>query len=153
MAPFDINILPGTTNTYHGTYTSPCMCPYDGTCFGSILVHVPLVHVYQSFLRYLYTHVQCRCVALHSLPLSWLPCILPKHTWFSVHMCALFQSESCDIQYSTLSHSLWRLEATSTGGPTSSWTPYGGPRGPAPPTLGPRGTSGDRHPKTSRSGG
>ncbi len=26
-----------------------------------------------------------------------LPCILPKHTWFSVHMCALFQSESCDI--------------------------------------------------------
>ncbi len=29
----------------------------------------------------------------------------------------------------TLSHTLWRLEATSTGGPTSSWTPYGGPRG------------------------
>ncbi len=54
----------------------------------------------------------------------------------------------------TLSHSLWRLEATSTGGPTSSWTPFGGPRGPAPPsTLGPRGTSGDRHPKTSGDAG
>jgi hypothetical protein len=21
--------------------------------------------------------------------LNWLPCVLPKHTWFSVHMCAL----------------------------------------------------------------
>jgi hypothetical protein len=29
--------------------------------------------------------------------LNLLPCILPKHTWFSVHMCALFQSERCDI--------------------------------------------------------
>jgi hypothetical protein len=29
--------------------------------------------------------------------LNWLPSILPKHTWFSGHMCALFQSESCDI--------------------------------------------------------
>jgi hypothetical protein len=46
----------------------------------------------------------------------------------------------------TSSLSSWRPEATSTGGPTSSWTRYA-----APPTPGPRGTSGDRHPKTSRS--
>jgi hypothetical protein len=25
--------------------------------------------------------------------------ILPKHMWFSVHTCALFQSESCDIPF------------------------------------------------------
>jgi hypothetical protein len=28
-------------------------------------------------------------------------------------------------KYPTSSHSSWRLEATSIGGPTSSWTPYG----------------------------
>ncbi len=36
-------------------------------------------------------------VPVYAPSLNWLPCILPKHTWFSVHMCALFQSESCDI--------------------------------------------------------
>jgi hypothetical protein len=36
------------------------------------------------------------CVALHSLLLSTG---LPKHTWFSVHMRAHFQSERCDITF------------------------------------------------------
>jgi hypothetical protein len=44
-----------------------------------------MVHVYYTRVR---TYVRT---------LNWLPCILPKHTWFSVHMCALFQSQSCDI--------------------------------------------------------
>ncbi len=29
--------------------------------------------------------------------LNWQSCILTKHTWFSVHMCTLSQSGSCDI--------------------------------------------------------
>jgi hypothetical protein len=39
------------------------------------------------------------CCPAFAPSLNWLPCILPKHTWFSVHMhmCALFQSGSCDI--------------------------------------------------------
>ncbi len=40
---------------------------------------------------------ECRCVlpCIRSLShFNWLPCIPPKHAWFSVHMCALFQSES-----------------------------------------------------------
>ncbi len=37
------------------------------------------------------------CCPVFAPSFNWLPCILPKHTWFSVHMCALFQSESCDI--------------------------------------------------------
>jgi hypothetical protein len=37
-----------------------------------------------------------RCV-LPSLSQLAAVCIRPKHTWFSVHTCALFQSESCDI--------------------------------------------------------
>jgi hypothetical protein len=38
-----------------------------------------------------------RCCPAFAPSLNWLPCMLPKHTWFSVHVCALFQSESCDI--------------------------------------------------------
>jgi hypothetical protein len=37
------------------------------------------------------------CCLAFAPSLTWLPCILPKHKWFSVHMCALFQSERSDI--------------------------------------------------------
>ncbi len=36
------------------------------------------------------------CCPAFAPSLNWLPRIPPKHTWFSVQMCALFQSESCD---------------------------------------------------------
>ncbi len=36
-------------------------------------------------------------------------CVLPKHPWFSVHMCALFQSESCDT---TLSYARTRVRTS-----------------------------------------
>ena len=51
----------------------------------------------------------------------------------------------------TLSLSSWRPEATLGPLPLPGHPTGGSPA--LPPTRGPRGTSGDRHPKTSRSGG
>ncbi len=47
------------------------------------------------------------CCPAFAPSLNWLPCILPKHTWFSVHMCALFQSESCDITLKVRTYSTY----------------------------------------------
>ncbi len=41
------------------------------------------------------------CCPAFAPSLNWLPCILPKHTWFSVHMCALFQSEDITLKVPT----------------------------------------------------
>ncbi len=46
---------------------------------------------------YVYVHVRtCTYTCTMRVRTRVRTCILPKHTWFSVHMCALFQSESCD---------------------------------------------------------
>jgi hypothetical protein len=50
----------------------------------TVYVHVyyvrTMVHVYHATF-------QVRTMVWYHV--YWLPCILPKHTWFSVHMCAL----------------------------------------------------------------
>jgi hypothetical protein len=53
------------------------------------------VHVY--VLRW-YAISIVRTRVLLQVCIRLLPCILPKHTWFSVHS-ALFQSESCEITF------------------------------------------------------
>ncbi len=52
---------------------------YHRASYQGSSIAIPMVHVY------------------HMVPWYTCTCILPKHTWFSVHMCALFQSESCDM--------------------------------------------------------
>jgi hypothetical protein len=49
----------------------------------------------RAFLLRAYT------VRLYAPSLKWLPCILAKHTWFSVHMCALFNQKVVIQHYST----------------------------------------------------
>jgi hypothetical protein len=51
---------------------------YPGTCYTCA------VRTYYHGTYHVYVHVYC-----------YVPYVV--HTWFSVHMCALFQSESCDI--------------------------------------------------------
>jgi hypothetical protein len=97
-----------TVHVFHGTrvrtyvqYMCTYMCTTRITRTKYQLVYVYVVHAnwYPGpgpGLKHTYVHIGVCCPAFaHSL--NWLPCILPKHTWFSVHMCALFQSESCDI--------------------------------------------------------
>jgi hypothetical protein len=56
-----------------------------------------VVHVYQWY--------KCTCHGTtcpsFAPSLNWLPCILPEHTWFSAHMCALFQSVRFDMTLRT----------------------------------------------------
>jgi hypothetical protein len=52
------------------------------------------------------------CSPAFAPSLKWLPCILPKHTWLPMHMCALFQSESCDI---TRTHTSTNMRAMMHG--------------------------------------
>jgi hypothetical protein len=63
--------------------------------YGTRYVHVRTCDLTLQVRTRVRKYVRTYCAFAPSL--NWLPCILPKHTWFSVHMCALFQSESCDI--------------------------------------------------------
>jgi hypothetical protein len=62
-------------------------------------------HVYAQVCPYpqIGDAVRSCCTKVHHLDPSSTGCpyILPKHIRFSVHMCALFQSESCDVHACT----------------------------------------------------
>ncbi len=61
------------------------------------------------------------CVALRfAASLNWLPCcILQKHTWFSVCMCALFQSYAVSSEYHGANT---RVRSTSVRAPVLQYT-------------------------------